>query len=80
MFLEVKNVTKSIHGDVVIKNVSLCSERGRVIGLRGINGSGQNDADAPNQWIDPPHERTGFDRRRSRIERHTVSEILRCAD
>lgn len=38
MFLEVKNVTKSIHGDVVIKNVSLCSERGRVIGLRGING------------------------------------------
>lgn len=37
MFLEVKNVTKSIHGDVVIKNVSLCSERGRVIGLRGIN-------------------------------------------
>ena len=41
MFLEVKNVTKSIHGDVVIKNVSLCSERGRVIGLRGINGSGK---------------------------------------
>ena len=41
MFLEVKNVTKSIHGDIVIKNVSLCSERGRVIGLRGINGSGK---------------------------------------
>ena len=41
MFLEVKDVTKSIHGDVVIKNVSLCSERGRVIGLRGINGSGK---------------------------------------
>ena len=41
MFLEVKNVTKSIHSDVVIKNVSLCSERGRVIGLRGINGSGK---------------------------------------
>ena len=41
MFLEVKNVTKSIHGDVVIKNASLCSERGRVIGLRGINGSGK---------------------------------------
>ena len=32
---------RSIHGDVVIKNVSLCSERGRVIGLRGINGSGK---------------------------------------
>lgn len=30
MFLEVKNVTKSIHGDVVIKNVSLCS------GARGV--------------------------------------------
>ena len=36
----------------------------------------QNDADAPDQWIDPPHERTGFDRRRGRIKRHTVSKIL----
>ena len=28
MFLEVKNVTKSIHGDVVIKNVSLAPSAG----------------------------------------------------
>lgn len=41
MFLEVKEVTKAIRGDIVIKNISFCSERGRVVGLRGINGSGK---------------------------------------
>lgn len=41
MFLEVKEVTKAIRGDIVIKDISFCSERGRVIGLRGINGSGK---------------------------------------
>lgn len=41
MFLEVKEVTKIIRGDIVINNISFCSERGRVIGLRGINGSGK---------------------------------------
>ena len=78
MFLEVKNVTKSIHGDVVIKNVSLCSERGRVIGLRGINGSGKTMLMRLISGLIRPTK--GFDRRRSRIERHTVSEILRRAN
>ena len=74
MFLEVKNVTKSIHGDVVIKNVSLCSERGRVIGLRGINGSGKTMLMRLISGLIRPTK--GFDRRRGRIKRHTVSKIL----
>lgn len=76
MFLEVKNVTKSIHGDVVIKNVSLCSERGRVIGLRGINGSGKTMLMRLISGLIRPTKGQGFDRRRGRIKRHTVSEIL----
>ncbi len=42
---------KVYKADVVPKNVSLLPERGRVIGLRVCPA---NDADAPNQWIDPP--------------------------
>lgn len=41
MFLEVKAVSKSIRGDMVIRNISFSAERGRVVGLRGINGSGK---------------------------------------
>lgn len=41
MFLEVKEVTKIIRGDIVINNISLYADRGRVVGLRGINGSGK---------------------------------------
>lgn len=39
--IELKNVSKTIRGAEIIKNVSVKFETGIVTGIRGINGSGK---------------------------------------
>ena len=41
MYLEMKNVSKTIGKTQVLTNISLGMERGRIYGLRGKNGSGK---------------------------------------
>lgn len=39
--IEIKNVTKTIHGQTVIQDVSASMQSGKIYGLQGINGSGK---------------------------------------
>lgn len=39
--IEVKNVTKRIHKNTVLENVSAVMHEGRIYGLQGVNGSGK---------------------------------------
>lgn len=39
--IQIENVTKTIKRNTVLKNISLSIESGRVIGFKGINGSGK---------------------------------------
>ncbi len=39
--VKIENVTKNIKNNTVLKNISLCIESGRIIGFKGINGSGK---------------------------------------
>lgn len=41
MSISVKNVTKNIKGSIVLENINLELEKGKVYGLRGKNGSGK---------------------------------------
>ncbi len=41
MYLEVKNITKTISNNVILDDISLEMDRGKVYGLRGKNGSGK---------------------------------------
>jgi ABC-2 type transport system ATP-binding protein len=41
MYVEVKNVTKRIDGNVVLENVTCSFEQGMIYGIRGKNGSGK---------------------------------------
>ncbi len=42
MFLEVKNVTKEIGSDVVLNDITLSMEKGKVYGVQGKNGCGKS--------------------------------------
>ena len=39
--IELKNVSKTIKGKSVLRNISMTLEKGRVIGFSGVNGSGK---------------------------------------
>ena len=39
--LEVHHVTKRIHGNVVLQDISCTFLAGKIYGLKGINGSGK---------------------------------------
>ena len=39
--LECKNVYKSFHNDLILENVCLTLEPGRIVGLLGRNGAGK---------------------------------------
>jgi ABC-2 type transport system ATP-binding protein len=41
MYVEVKNVTKRIDGNVVLENITCSFEKGMIYGIRGKNGSGK---------------------------------------
>ena len=41
MYLEVKNLSKTISKAQILKDITLSMERGRIYGLRGKNGSGK---------------------------------------
>ena len=41
MIIEIKDITKKLSGQTVLKNITLCLESGRVYGLKGRNGSGK---------------------------------------
>ncbi len=41
MYLEVKNVSKKISGEIVLKNIQMTFEKGKIYGLQGKNGSGK---------------------------------------
>lgn len=41
MYLEVKNVSKKISGETVLKNIQMSFEKGKIYGLQGKNGSGK---------------------------------------
>lgn len=41
VYLEVKNITKTISNNVILDDISLEMDRGKVYGLRGKNGSGK---------------------------------------
>jgi ABC-2 type transport system ATP-binding protein len=41
MYVEVKNVTKRIDGNVVLENITCSFEQGMIYGIRGKNGSGK---------------------------------------
>lgn len=41
MYLEIKNVNKTISKNVILNNINLGMELGKIYGLRGINGSGK---------------------------------------
>lgn len=40
-YIEIKNVTKKIKGNIILDNISLNFERGKVYGIKGKNGSGK---------------------------------------
>lgn len=40
-YIELKNVTKSLKRNEVLKNISLCLDKGKVYGFVGKNGSGK---------------------------------------
>lgn len=42
MYLEVKNVTKEIGSDIVLKNINISMERGHIYGIEGKNGCGKS--------------------------------------
>lgn len=42
MFLEVKNVTKEIGADVVLRDITFSMEKGQVYGIQGKNGCGKS--------------------------------------
>ena len=39
--IEVKDISKKLHGNMILKNVSLTMEPGKIYGFRGRNGSGK---------------------------------------
>ncbi len=41
MYLEIKNLSKSISGKSILEHIDLAMDRGRIYGLRGKNGSGK---------------------------------------
>lgn len=41
MYIEIKNLTKEIKGSVVLSNINLRLEQGKIYGIRGKNGSGK---------------------------------------
>lgn len=41
MYLEIRNVSKSISGKSILEHIDLKMDRGRIYGLRGKNGSGK---------------------------------------
>jgi len=41
VYLELEQVSKRIKGDTVLDNISISMQRGKIYGIRGINGSGK---------------------------------------
>ena len=41
-YIELQNISKSFGKHEIIKNVSLCVEQGKTVGLIGANGSGKS--------------------------------------
>ena len=41
MYIELKNVSKKIKGVLVLDNINLYMESGKIYGLKGRNGSGK---------------------------------------
>ena len=40
-YIEIKNVTKTINGNLILDNITLNLDRGKVYGIKGKNGSGK---------------------------------------
>lgn len=40
-YIEIKNVTKEINGNIILNNVNLTFDKGKVYGIKGKNGSGK---------------------------------------
>ncbi len=54
--IELKHISKTIHKNEVLHDISFMMESGKIYGFQGVNGSGKDDVDAYYHRIDSSHK------------------------